>query len=200
MVRCPSRSRPSGSKVSTNIVARGSVAITISCLLLSGCLRLLGQDFDKATLVGELELGSSDVFKRSLTLHPGNAELILAVPNYRCAPLPDAKITFAVRSSKGVEFFERRSLSELTWSYGRDSCDAYGYLRGDIGEGRDKPKGSGMRFQVPHDSIPITIEIDSSQISGATGRVALVWFIYGGRVPGAKIFGNFAERTPGSAK
>jgi hypothetical protein len=103
-------------------------ALGASTIVLSGCFGVLEQDFDKATLVGELRLGSPEVFTRTLTLPSGAARLILAVPDYRCAPIDESPIAVVARGSKGIEFSEHVHLSQLTWSYGENSCDAYGYL------------------------------------------------------------------------
>lgn len=186
-----SSSRPQGSPASTRSMAQALVAIFIACITLSGCWPLV-TDYDRATLVGQVKVGSPEIFRRSLTLPAGDAQLILAVPNYICAPIPDAKITFTVRSSKGVEFSVRRSLSELTWSHGRDRCNAYGYLR-----------TNEMQVQIPFSPFsgsPIVVEIDTSEAREGAGRVALAWFVYGDRVPGAIIYGEFAEPIPGTTK
>jgi hypothetical protein len=57
-----------------------------------------------------------------------------------------------------------------------------------------------MHLQLPPAQNPIVVEIDTSQIRKGTGRVALVWFVYSDRVPGARIFGKFAEPLPGGMK
>jgi hypothetical protein len=177
-------------------IAQPLVAILVASLTLSGCIHWLGEDFDKATLVGQLDFGSPGVFKRSLPLPPGSASLVLAVPNYRCAPPLVGVMTFTVSGPKGLEFSERRSLSEFTWSYGGDSCDAVGYLYTGRYTGENQPTPGEMRLQIPSGQASYTVEIDTSQIKAGAGRVALVWFVYGNRVPGARIFGELGERTP----
>jgi len=175
-------------------------AIFVACLPVAGCVHLPSEDFDKATLVGQVEFGSPEVFRRSLPLPPGSAQLVLAAPNYRCAPPSTGEITFMVRSSTGLEFSERRSLSDFTWSYGGDSCDAVGYLYTGRHTGENQPTPGEMRLQIPSGQNSYTVEVDTSQIKGEKGRVALVWFIYGNRVPGARIFGELAEHAPPSIK
>lgn len=161
---------------------------------LSSCSSLLEQDFNKATLVGELQLGSPETFNRSLTLPPGNAQLILAVPNYRCEPIKNAPITIVIRGPKGNVFSERLSLSQFTWSYGENSCHAYGYLR----EGPEKSQAtsiqSDMRLSIANSKTPMTIEVDASQVKTSPGRTASLWFIYGDRVPSRKLFGDATSK------
>jgi hypothetical protein len=176
-------------------MARRRVSALILCLALPGCLSFTS-DLSKATLVGQFEFGSPEVFRRSVTLPPGDAQLIVAVPNHRCNPVFDASIAFTARSAKRVEFSERISLSELTWSYGKDACDAYGYVY--VPE--NQPKRGEMRLQVARNLGPVTVEVDTSQFRRRTGRFALVWFVYGDKVPESKLYGEFAERKPAPAK
>jgi hypothetical protein len=180
-------------------IAQALVAILVVSLTLSGCIWLLWEDFDKATLVGELDLGGREAFRRSVTLPSGDAGLILAVPNYRCAPL-EGEIRITVHSLQKLEFSEHRPFSEFLWSHSRDGCDAYGFLRSYIRDERGEPKRLGMDLQLPPAQNPIVVEIDTSQIGKGTGRVALVWFVYGDRVPGARIFGKYAEPLPSGMK
>lgn len=161
-----------------------------AAMSLSGCLNLLAQDFDKATMVGDLRLGSSEKFERTVALPSGNARLILAVPNYRCAPIDDATIVVIARGPKGIEFSERLLLSQLTWSYGENSCDAYGYLEAGSGKSQSAPRSSEMRLEIKHDQEPVTVDVDTNQVRTSSGRSASVWFIYGDRVPSRKIFGE----------
>lgn len=157
---------------------------------LSGCLQLLGQDFDKATMVGDLRLGSPEKFKRTVALPSGNARLILAVPNYRCAPIDDAPIVVSARGPTGIEFSERLLLSQLTWSYGENSCDAFGFLEVKGGKSPSAPGSGEMRLDIKHDQEPVTIEVDASQVRTSSARSASVWLIYGDRVPSRKMFGE----------
>lgn len=57
-----------------------------------------------------------------------------------------------------------------------------------------------MHVELPPAQNPIVVEIDTSQIRKGTARVALVWFVYGDRVPGSRIFGKYAEPLPDSMK
>jgi hypothetical protein len=153
-----------------------AVCMLILWLGLTGCVALLEQDLRKATLVTEIEFGSSKTYTRTLTPPAGSANLIIAVPNYRCAAVEDGPIYFAVRVDAKVILNERKRLSELTWSYGEGSCDAYGYVRGN-------------NISIKEGEVPVTFEIDVSQVKSTPQRAASVWLVYGGRVP-PKLFGE----------
>src|SRR5687768_10428386 len=84
-------------------------------------------DFDKATLVGEVRLEKGAGLRRELTLPSGRARLMLAIRDFKCAPI-EATVQVKVSGPDGLLFSEQFSLSKLTWSYGQDSCDAIGYL------------------------------------------------------------------------
>jgi len=145
---------------------------------LVGCMALLEQDFRKATLISEIELGSSRTYTQTLTPPLGSASLIIAVPNYRCAALEDGLISFTVRKDGRPVLSERKRLSEFTWSYGEGSCDAYGYIRGN------------KSLDINDDKVSLTFEIDISQVRSTPRRGASVWLVYGDRVPTATIFGE----------
>jgi len=165
-----------------------AIYVLIGCLGLAGCTSL-EEDFRKATLISEVELGSPKSYTRTLRAPTGSARLIIAIPNHRCAPVQDAPISLAVRSDRAILFTERVRLSQLTWSYGRDSCDAYGYLYSSS-TGGSSPRYGEMRIDVKDDQGPLIFEIDVSQVASSPTRRASIWLIYGDRVPGAKIFGE----------
>lgn len=148
-------------------------------LALTGCMNVLEKDFQKATLVGEVELGTSKVYRRTFVPPAGEARLILALPNYRCSPPADGAVSFTVRADGRSVLSERKRLSDLTWSHGEGSCDAYGYVA-----------GTGGRINIQDAQNPVTFEIDVSQIKRGSKLRASVWLIYGDRVPAAKIFGE----------
>ena len=141
-------------------------------------------------MVGELRLGSYEKFERTVALPAGNARLILAVPNHRCAPIDDAPIVVIARGPRGIEFSERLLLSQLTWSYGENSCDAFGYLEAGSGKTPSAPGTGEMRLEIKRDQEPVTVDVDTSQVRTSSGRSASVWFIYGDRAPSRKIFGE----------
>src|SRR5262249_24197887 len=173
-------------------------ALLVSTTLLSTvCLALLERDFDKLTRVGEFRLGSAEIFRQTVNLPSGSAQLILAIPNYRCAAVGEDPVTFTVRSDKGVEFSERVLISQLTWSYAQDSCDALGYLRAEAGRNQSMPGRGTMTLEITHDQTPITVEVDTRELKTSTPRNASVWFIYGGRAPLDKIFGPLPEGKSG---
>jgi hypothetical protein len=151
----------------------------IGSLAVVGCASLLARDFEKATLISDVELGNPKIYTRTLAAQGGIARLILAVPNYRCSPPVDGPVSFVVRVDSAIVLSERRRLSALTWSHGEGSCDAHGYLAGDAG-----------RFDLKDGHPRVTFEIDVSQVQGGSMRQASVWLIYGDRVPTAKIFGE----------
>lgn len=152
-----------------------------ACLLVpwvTACVGSLGEDFDKARLISEVEFGASQRYTATLTPPVGAAQLIVAVPNYRCASPPDAIVAFVVRRKDHDVWTARRRLSGMTWSYGIDSCDAYGYI-----------DGSDGNFNVP-DTAPMTIEVVISQGTGGAVARGSVWLVYGDRVPVPRIFGT----------
>lgn len=159
-------------------------------MMLAGCTGLLQQDFDKATHIGKLQLGNNETFKRTLLLPTGSARIILAIPNYRCFPIEDKPITVVVRDKTQVKFSEHITLSRLTWSYGENSCDAYGYLT-ETGKSSLKSAANEMRLEISDSKTPFTVEIDATQLESSSPRTIDVWFIYGDRVPARKIFGDF---------
>lgn len=137
------------------------------------------QDFQKATLVSEIELGSSPAQMRTFVPPVGTARLILAVPNYRCSAPIEGVISFAVQSEEKRLLSARRRLSDLTWSHGEGSCDAYGYIAGSDG-----------RFDIGSLQGLVTFAIDATQIKSGNRTRASVWLVYGDRVPTARIFGE----------
>lgn len=157
-----------------------SLAVLPALLGLGACTSLLEKDFEKATLVSEVQLGNPNTYTRTFVPPAGTARLILAVPNYRCAAPPDGPLSISVRVAGKTVLSERRQLSDLTWSYGEGSCDAYGYIPGDAG-----------RVDL-RDRTPVTFEFDVSQIKGQKQEqiIAAAWLIYGDRVPAARIFGE----------
>lgn len=150
---------------------------------------MLGVDFDKATLVSDVELGSSRVYARELTPPIGSADLIIAIPNYRCASSVDGPIEIRVTDERANRYTARLLLSQLTWSHALNSCDAYGYLSA---SSTDTPasKRPPMHIEVQSDHGPLAFEIDVGQIAAPAGRRAKIWLIYGHRVPGARIYGD----------
>jgi len=152
--------------------------LLVPWLTLSACARFLGEDFDKARLIGEVEFGASQRYTATLTPPVGAAKLVVAVPNYRCATSPEAVVTFVVRSKDRDLWTARRRLSDMTWSYGRDSCDAYGYIYGSEGS-----------FNI-HDTAPTTIEVVIGESASRATARGSVWLVYGDRVPVPRIFGT----------
>jgi hypothetical protein len=152
--------------------------VLVAWLALTACTSLLERDFQKATLVSEVELGNSSVYTRTFTPPIGAAKLILAVPNYRCSTPADGAISLTVRADGKNLFSERKRLSDLAWSRGEGSCDAYGYVAG------------GGTIEIKDAQIPITFEIDVSGIKSEIRPRASVWLVYGDRVPTARIFGE----------
>lgn len=153
----------------------------------SGCVR--ASDFDKATLVGTIKFKPAASLRRDLLVLPGKARLVLAVRNYRCAPV-EATIRIAIVGQKGNVLTKQISLSQLTWSFGEDSCDAIGYLEAKDLQERPETRGAGeMRFQVESES---TYTFDALTMDGSStnDRQATLWLIYGDRVPTAAIFGS----------
>src|SRR6266705_3169555 len=110
------------------VTMKQPICVLVCYLGLVGCTSFLDQDFRKATFISVVELGSPRIYTRTIRPPTGSARLIIAIPNYRCASIGDAPISLAARDDRGTLFTERVRLSQLTWSYGRDSCDAYGYL------------------------------------------------------------------------
>lgn len=164
--------------------------ILTSTFAISGCSRLIDRDFRKATLVGELRLGSVEPFSRTVTLPAGDARLVLAVPNYQCAPIDDAAIEIIARTPNGILFSERILLSQLTWSHGEGSCNAYGYLENATDKRNATARHAEMRAKITSDQSLITVRVDTSSVRTPTERGASIWFVYGDRVPTRKLFGG----------
>jgi hypothetical protein len=163
------------------------VWVIIGVIGLGGCASLLDEEFRKARLVTAVQFGSPKIYKRTLDAPPGAASVIVAVPNYRCVPVPDGRFTITVTDERGIIFTERLRLSQLTWSYGVGSCDAYGHLYSSSANVTSPGQGE-MRIDISGDKKLLTFEIDVSQLASSPPRRANVWLIYGDRVPGAEIF------------
>jgi hypothetical protein len=150
---------------------------------------VLASDFDKATLVGEIELEKSAVLRRDLMLPTGRARLMIAIRNIQCAPM-EATIRVTVVGSEGSILSKQLSLSQLTWSYGKDSCDAIGYLESADSRDDGAAKGEGeMRLQVGRRRATYTFDVTTLDSNSTNDRRAALWLIYGDRVPTARIFG-----------
>lgn len=171
----------------TRIVLGILVLATVAC---GGCVTLLARDFDNATLVGQLRLGSADQLTRTMPLPQGSARLIVAVPNYRCAPIDSGRITIRVRDSRGIGFREDRDISELVWSYGENSCNAIAYLEARKDEWGSSDQNGEMRMEIQENPTIVTVEVDASRVIVRGERNASIWFIYGDRVPARRIFGD----------
>ena len=174
----------------------GAVTLLLVTALLnaSGCV--LASDFDKATLVGEIELEKSAILRRELTVPTGRARLMIAVRNFQCAPM-EATIRVTVVGSEGNILSKQVSLSQLTWSYGKDSCDAIGYLESadSHDEGAAKDEGE-MRLQVGRRKATYTFDVMTMDSNSTNERRAALWLIYGDRVPTARIFGLESGARP----
>jgi hypothetical protein len=163
--------------------------VLAGCFGVMGCTALIGVDFDKATLVSDVELGSATVYTRKVTPPIGSADLIVAIPNHRCAAPIHGPIAISLTDERGNRYSARVLLSQLTWSHAIDSCDAYGYLNGssvDVSSSKRPP----MQIDVRRDQGPLTFEIDVSRIAAPAGRTAKIWLIYSHRVPGARIYSD----------
>lgn len=163
-------------KLLSNVGAQVTALMVILGTL--GCASLLEKDFQKATPISEVQLGNPKPYSRTLVPPTGEARLILVVPNYRCAPPVDGAVSLSARTNERPIMSERKRLSELTWSYGEGSCEAYGYIAGSAG-----------RIDLKDVQVPVTFDIDVSQVKAGTTSGASVWLIYGDRVPAARIFG-----------
>jgi hypothetical protein len=166
---------------------------TATCLLaiiaLAGCSGWLGQDFNRATRVAEFDIGNIDQVKRTVTLSEGVVALIIAVPNYKCSPLDSAvDLKIAMRSAKSVLLEQSVKLSDLTWSYGGDSCNAYGYPKLELDERTSLPSATGLRVNITNDHKLVEFEARISAPTSAKNRRVFVWAIYGDRVPGDRVF------------
>jgi hypothetical protein len=160
----------------------------------SGCA--LANDFDKATLVGTLDLRKETSLRRELTVPAGRARLMIAVRNYRCAPI-DATIQLSIAGPSGAMLSRRILLSQLTWSYGKDSCDAIGYLESsESKESRSAKDGNEMRLRFGRIKARYKFEAMTIDSNSATQRSVALWIIYGDRVPTAEVFGSGDDVSP----
>lgn len=168
--------------------------LAVALLQLSGCA--LASDFDKATLVGEIGLVRAATLHREVILPSGPARLMIAVRNYRCAPV-DATIRVRVVGAQGIVLSKQILLSQLTWSYGRDSCDAIGYLEPPNTNDEVAKKGDGsLVLKVGRKGVTYTFDAMTTDSTLAKERSAALWLIYGDRVPTARIFGPQNEAEP----
>ena len=150
--------------------------------LLCACSVLPEDDFEKATFLGEIELGGPAGLQTTKELPPGKARLILAVRDFRCRPLPrDEVVEIRVRSINSELLMERLTLSQLTWSYGETSCHAFGYS-----SGMAAPR---LEVEIPLSGLEVHIDVTSALPPNANVRRGTLWFVYGGRVPTYAVFG-----------
>jgi hypothetical protein len=158
-------------------------------------LAILGSDFDKATRVGELDLRASSQLRATPSLPAGRARFMFAVPNYRCSPIRST-VEIVANEPGGVSLKRRFKLSELTWSYGRDGCDAIGYLQvAADSEHSEAASASGLRLRVKRNGTPVTIEVTLADVDESKNRTMHVWIIYGDRVPWKRIYGASGDPT-----
>jgi hypothetical protein len=170
------------------------VLLGTTLLNASGCA--LASDFDKATLVGEIGLEKSASLRRELMVPKGRARLMIAIRNFHCAPM-EATIRVTVVGSEGNILSKQVSLSQLTWSYGKDSCDAIGYLESSDSHDEGAAKGGEeMRLQVNRGRAPYTFDVTTMDSNSTSERRAALWLIYGDRVPTARIFGPGNGKRP----
>ena len=139
-----------------------AIWVLMGSLGLAGCTGFLDEDFRKATLISEVELGSPKAYVRTLRPPSGSAKLIVVIPNYRCAPVRDAPFSLSVRGDRGILMTERIRLSQLTWSYGKDSCDAYGYLHSSS-TGASSPGQREMRIDIKDSQSALTFDLISDE-------------------------------------
>jgi hypothetical protein len=156
-------------------------------LLILGCA-LLEQDARRATLVAEGKFGASAIVSRTVQIPEGVTQLVVAVPNYRCSPIADGEIEISIRSNKRTILAQRVKFAELTWSYGGDSCDAYGYPKPLQNEGSSEARPERMRVLISSDDNPVTVEVRLSAPISYSQREVAVWATYGGRVPTRDLF------------
>jgi hypothetical protein len=165
-----------------------ALMLATSLLASSGCA--LASDFDKATPIGVIDLEKDASLRRELTVPAGRGRLMIAVANYRCAPF-EATIQIGILGAEGAVLSRRVSLSQLTWSYGRDSCDAIGYLEQPDSKGsRSATDDAEMRLRFGAGKSRYTIEAMTIDSNSTNKRSAELWLIYGDRVPTARIFGT----------
>jgi hypothetical protein len=154
--------------------------LPLTVLLSAGCGAILSSDFSKARKVAEFRLGESSALHATLRLPPGQAQVIIAVPNYRCN-MPDVTAAVSIRIHIGDTELVREQvkLSDVVWAYANNSCDAYGYTYNEMSQLTNT-------FNIPSSKsdADVDVAIDSK------GKVmpAAVWVVYQGRVPTAKVF------------
>lgn len=157
------------------------MGIVLAFVAVGGCT-LMPSDFDKATEVARFSLGHQGSVHRVIALPAGQAELVVAVPNYHCKPAAsDDSVRVRVTGENVTPVDVTMTLGDLTWGYAVNSCDAYGYLY-------DRSAGLSRKFQVPDGAKAVSVDVDVS--SKGELRPASVWLIYGGRVPTNRVFGH----------
>jgi hypothetical protein len=175
-------------------IVAATLLLIVALLDASGCV--LANDFDKATLIGTIELGNAARLQRELMVPSGRARLMIAIRNYRCAPM-EATIRVSVAGPEGNVISQQVSLSQLTWSYGRDSCEATGYLESSDSHDKAAAKDGGeMRLQVGHRRATYGFDVTTIDSDSTNERQAALWLIYGDRVPTARIFGAESGMRP----
>lgn len=159
------------------------VVVGIAMAYIAGCSHLPASDFERATRVAELPIQFGRLIKE-VSLPGGEAQLVWAVPNYRCKPLSEGT-TVAVRVDQDNEVLIARSLKpeSLTWAYGLKSCHAYGYVY-DAATGT-----SGLKIPVPRGGAKYRLTVEVTSAMNTEVRDSSLWFIYGGRAPTLQMFG-----------
>lgn len=139
-------------KVLVSVLFAITGAAVLACI--PGCHFLAKRSAElersKAMRLSTFELRPGVVATYRGSLPQGNALLVLFVHNYRCRQVPEVNISIDVNADRQV-VHEIAALQRLTWSYGADSCGAYGYVRG-------KDGGAGTQVQVKQ-NIAYEIEV-----------------------------------------
>jgi len=150
------------------------LALLVTTFIFVASCSILASDFDRATFVGTLNLTHSTL-REEVELFEGKPELIFVVPGKMCASHADAAIDLTIEGAGGRTIHRMVSLERLKWSHAQGSCNGYGY----------EPDG-----------VPLAVEVkpggDRVRVTAITQRGTIadvrLWFIYGGRVPGARIY------------
>lgn len=150
-------------------------AILGSAVVAAAC-SVMGSDFDKAVFVGKLNPPQKIRLREEVRLQQGRAELIVVVPGRMCeSPQKTGIIDVAVEVPRVPAVNRAVDLEHLKWSYAKGSCNGYGY----------EPDGIPFAVNLPDGGERVVV---TAAIRGDTGGDIRLWFIYGGRVPGARIF------------
>jgi len=156
-----------------------SVLAVFTCIavLLSGCMRLMERDFEKALEVTTIDIGMPSTVAKTVELPLGEADLRFVVPDYDCAQPLNASITVKVQLADGKQKQRIVNLSELVWPQSGTECRAIGYLRSDH---PDSARPFAMKISTKSNPVQFSIAVT---LAANPARQLRLWVVYNDREP-----------------